>query len=272
MSGPVDVETLSRPEIDYSICTLVTDRGMYDGMVASFRRAGFAEPACEFLFADNTRGNRLDAYRALDRFLALARGRHVIVCHQDVFLDFDGRDVLDRRLEELDRLDPAWAVAGNAGGIDYATYAFRITEHDGKVRHSPGLPARVKSLDENFLVVKRAARLTVSRDLDGFHFYGTDLCLVARVLGWSAWVIDFHLRHGGAGKKDPSYFATARRIVAKYGAAFRVGRVQTTTARLYLSSSRLATAFFNQRTVSYLLKKAFQLRNRLMAPPRRSEP
>jgi hypothetical protein len=52
---------------------------------------------------------------------------------------------------------------------------------------------RVFSLDENFIV----AHLGISRDLYGFHFYGTDLCLAAHTLCYNTYVIDLHLWHIG---------------------------------------------------------------------------
>ena len=59
------------------------------------------------------------------------------------------------------------------------------------------LPAKVHTLDENFIVVRRAANLSLSHDLDGFHLYGTDLCLIADVLGGNRYVIDFHFAASG---------------------------------------------------------------------------
>ena len=117
----------------------------------------------------------------------------------------DGRDALLERLRELDELDPAWALAGNAGGVDHRRLARKITQGDGTEYSSECLPSRAVSLDENFIVLRASSRLGFSRDLAGFHFYGTDICLQARSHGWSAYVINFHLRHEGLGTIDETF-------------------------------------------------------------------
>jgi len=61
---------------------------------------------------------------------------------------------------------------------------------------------RVASLDENFMVVRRSANLSVSQDLKGFHFYGTDLCVSPISWATPATFVDFHLWHIG-GESQP---------------------------------------------------------------------
>jgi hypothetical protein len=88
-----------------------------------------------------------------------------------------------------------------------------------------------------FLVVRREARLSLSVDLDGFHFYGTDLCLQAELAGWSAHVIDFHLEHLSGGLKTPDFYVCEQQFRAKYARAFRSRWIQTTCALMAISSS-----------------------------------
>ena len=183
----------------FTIATLVNNRTHYDEMRGSFEAGGFDRASCEYIFVDNTGPQQTCAYRGLDRLLSEAKGDYVILCHQDVRIVDDGRAELEARLEQLETLDPAWAVAGNAGGIAPGRLAIRITDPHGANRHVGALPAKVMSLDENLMIVKRSARLSFSRDLSGFHFYGTDICLIADVLGHSAYVIDFHLEHLSGG-------------------------------------------------------------------------
>lgn len=231
-----DQQPVSHPAAKrFTIATLVNNRTHYDEMLASFEAGGFDRRDCEYLFIDNTGPEQTCAYRGLDRLLGEAKGDCVILCHQDVRIVDDGRNELEARLAALEALDPMWAVAGNAGGIAPGRLAIRITDPHGANRHVGKLPARVASLDENFMVVKRSARLSFSRDLSGFHFYGADLCLVADMLGHSAYVIDFHLEHLSRGIKGPSFAAMEAAFCAKWGRALRPRFLQTTCSLISLT-------------------------------------
>ena len=55
-------------------------------MVESFRTAGFTAGDTEFLYVDNSDQNALDAFAAYNLFLRVAKGRYIILCHQDIIL------------------------------------------------------------------------------------------------------------------------------------------------------------------------------------------
>lgn len=223
----------------YTIGTLVNDLAQYEAMRASFAAGGFTAPECEFIAIDNTGEVQTSAYAGLNHVLAQARGTYVILCHQDVRLIADGRSTMDERLASLEASDPGWALAGNAGGVQPGRLAMRITDPHGRDRHVGRLPARVASLDENFIVVKRAARIGFSRDLDGFHLYGADICLNADAMGWRAYVIDFHLEHLSPGNRSAAFYAAEKAFCAKWSRALRPRWVQTTCTLLRLSGSEI---------------------------------
>lgn len=232
--------------VRYSICTLVTRAADYQRMARSFQAGGFAAPDCEYLYLDNSSGNRFDAFAGCNLFLAAARGDYVILCHQDVELLEDGRARLDEALDELSRRDPAWGLAGNAGGVRPGRLALRISDPHGENTAVGGpFPVRAASLDENFIVVRRRANLGLSRDLAGFHLYGTDLCLVADMLGWRAYVVDFHLRHHSPGTAGRDFLEMRGRLIEKFRAAWRPRWIATTCTLCFLSGSRLLNTLAN---------------------------
>ena len=225
--------------ITYSVATLVNNHSQYDAMLATFRQRGFDASTCEFLHIDNTGPEQTDAYVGLNLLLSRAQGKYVILCHQDVRLVDDGRQELDAALDDLEQRDENWALAGNAGGAAPGRLVLRISDPHGEDTRVGNLPERVCTLDENFIIVKRAARLGFSRDLSGFHFYGADLCLVADILGYSAYVIDFHLRHLSSGTKSAEFYAAEAAFRSKWSHALRSRWMQTTCALVPVSGGRL---------------------------------
>lgn len=217
----------------YTIGTLVTDRALYDEMKRSFIEHGFGED-CEYLIIDNVGENQADAYDGLNFMLNQARGRIVILSHQDVLLVDDGRRELDRCLLELTEAAPFWAVAGNAGCTAYRTQHTWITDKHGHFR-SPGLPKQVHSLDENLLIIRPETRVAFSRDVGGFHLYGTDICLNADILGWSAHVIPFHLKHLGEARTGKAFADCKAAFSSKWRRAFRHRALQTPATHFLLT-------------------------------------
>ena len=221
--------------LDFTICTLVTRPAEYAEMTATFLAGGFTPEVAEYLYLDNSAGNAWDAYSGFAQMLGQARGRYVVYCHQDVRLLADGAAQLLARLAELERLDPHWALAGNAGGLPNGDCAIRISDPYGEDTRRGTLPAVSTALDENFMVLRRDAPVGISADIGGFHMYGPDLCLQAKLAGRSAWVIDFHLRHLSGGKVDLGFCEVQDRFQRKYAGLFgRRWRFRTTATWVIL--------------------------------------
>ncbi|WP_338502936.1 hypothetical protein V6R86_06215 [Sphingomonas kaistensis] len=236
---PRRLDRRDRGKIVFSVCTLVTRPDEYAEMVATFERGGFGADDCEYLFLDNTGANGADAYDGYNHFLTEAAGRYIILCHQDVLLLTDDRAVLEARLAELDAISPDWALCGNAGGAGRGRRFARISDPHGDDQRRGPFPSQVSSLDENFILVRRDANLALSHDIGGFHLYGPDLCILADILGRSAWVIDFHLRHKSGGTVGPDFNACRSVLVAKYRRALRTRWITTSCTQLLLSGTSL---------------------------------
>lgn len=140
-------------------------------------------------------------------------GQWLVWVHQDVHLPSDWDQRFRRQLtiacERWDRL----AIVG--------VYGVRRGEHVGHVRWSgrvmrPAgpLPSLVESLDELIFAVRRSSGLLLDASL-GFDFYGTDLVLQARELGFDAAVVDAPCEHWTIEPLDaPPSAATVQRVLA----------------------------------------------------------
>lgn len=247
----------------YSICTLVTDWNEYGNMLDSFIGAGFTTADCEYRYADNTKENSFDAYGGINQFLQNADAEYIIVCHQDILLQFDKREQLELRITELDQTDQRWAVAGNAGANNLYLESMKITHGDGICQQKGVLPSKVRSLDENFLLIKKSANIALSGDLSGFHLYGTDICLVAECLGHTAYVIEFNLVHLSKGKMDDSFYSLSKKLQRKYSFFFRSRYIKTTITRFYLSSNGALRPIMNLSLIKNMVRLFYKYKYRL---------
>lgn len=130
----------------------------------------------------------------------------------------------------------------------------RITDPHGANQKLGELPAKVESLDENFILLKSSALLGFSVDLSGFHLYGADICLNASARGLSAYVIDFHLRHLSGGNIDESFMRQADAFEQKYRNFFKPRWLKTTCTAIPLTHSKAR---------SFMMKKAAPWKRRL---------
>lgn len=258
---PLRLDTASAPTtLRYSICTMVTHWPMYQKMLESCRQAGFTEADCEFLYVDNSETNQFDAYTAIQRFFFEARGQYIILCHQDVLFDHDPRAKLEQCITELESIDPHRGLLGNAGGVRLGKLVHRISDPHGGNLNSGNFPHRVQALDENFILLKRSSNPGVSRDLQGFHMYGLDLCLQAAIRGYHAYVVDFHLTHIGKGNRDASFHQQRQALIEKYQKAFAPAWLQTTCTSLFVSGSRQLNTWLNRPTQIKWAKSIFKRR------------
>lgn len=249
----------------YSICTLVTNINLYQKMIDSFVKAGFITDIAEYLYIDNSISNTFDAYSGINKFLFFAKGQYIIICHQDILLEYDRIEQLEKCISQLNDYDPNWALLGNAGGVNFLKLAIRITDHTFDNARIGGFPAKVQSLDENFILIRKDANLGTSKDICGFHLYGLDLCLLATIRGYTAYVVDFHLNHLGAGEVDNNYHVCKNIIIKKYERAF-IGRYyRTTCGRLYLSANSISNCILNHWRVLKLVRKYYHLKRRFIA-------
>jgi hypothetical protein len=242
--------TIGIPSCRFSICSIVTNLEEYFTMRQSFETCDFTD-GCEYIIADNTKGNNFDAYQAISRFIRESQGKYLIIVHQDVRC-IDQRSHLEKCLDELGQKDNKWAVCGNAGAIGYHQFVHHIN-NAGRVITNTNLPARVSSLDENLLIINKSTSLAISSDLKGFHLYGTDLCIIADFLGYTCYVIPFMVKHLSLGNlKDLN--RNVDKFIAHYGKKIRSRYVETTCTKFYLSNSVFKNRIYNSPVVFFFVK------------------
>ncbi len=258
MEQSIKIEKDIMYEYEFSICTLVTRKQEYTEMMQSFVKKGFTSDCCEYLYIDNSETTTFDAYQGLNVFLQKAKGKYVILCHQDIILhDKDIHD-LSKMIAEVEQRDSKWAVLANAGGVNLKWIATHITQNSGRIIEENHLPLQVKTVDENFIVVKNSANLSLSNNLKGFHFYGTDLCLIADILGFNSYVIGFNLTHKSNGKIDQSFYESKKAIETKYKMALRKRFVTTTFSRICFTGNSLQYYFYNAAIVLFLVRQYYK--------------
>src|SRR4028118_400925 len=254
-----DIRTLVNETVlpRYSICTLLTDKALYQQMLESFAKAGFTPDITEYLYLDNSITNVADGYSGVNEFLTMAKGRYIIICHQDIVLINDNLAHLENCIAELNKLDPKWALLGNAGGQSLGCLSLRVTDSHGN-NNTGGFPMKVQSLDENFILVRKDANLGASSDLDGFHLYGFDLCFMAAMRGYSAYVVDFRLQHLSPGKISQDFINCRSRIIGKYQQLFSGRFFQTTCTSFYLSGNAMLNSIFNYQPIIKWLEDVYR--------------
>lgn len=251
---------INQYSVEFSICTLVTRPEEYEEMKASFESRGFINECAEYIIADNSKKNMLNAYEAVNLFIRASKGKYIIVCHQDILL-IDDINILRERIRQISEINPSWGLLGNSGGTASNAVAVRITDPHMENATIGNLPCKVVSLDENFILLKASANLAVSNNLSGFHLYGTDLCMIASVLGYDAYIVDFHLKHKSAGNvKDRgewSFEKTKARFIDKYQQIFYPRFIRTPCTSFFITPWSLLTKIMNGRRVKKIFLKLF---------------
>ena len=246
--------------VKYSFCTFVTRKNQYKEMLETILNAGFDENNSEFLVIDNSEKNVFEAFRGIKHFLERAQGQYIILCHQDLLFIHDCEEDLNRKLKDLDELDPEWIIAGNAGAAVFGERSICITHHNGEIENTQNFPFRAKSIDENLVILNHKWSPTISIDLNGFHLYGTELCKVANLSGHAAYVIDFHIKHMGAGLMGDGFFKEKEQMRKKYARKLKTDFIQTSCTRIVLTSGNVKSIVFNSSFFIRIFKKFFKIR------------
>lgn len=236
--APLEPEYITGPaehEVMFSIATLVADENRYQCLVNSMLVKGFNSSNTQLIALDNRQGNNFDGFSYLRRAAQLAKGKYIVLTHDDIEFSHDGYDDLVKVLDELTVLDPEWGLAGNAGADGDRNLLRHIDDPYGVDKLSD--IQRVFSIDENLMVVRRDRLVLGSADLTGFHFYGADLCLQAELQGSASYIIPFLVRHHSRGSRNEEYYSLMKIFGEKYGKIFPHREMRLPTAHMFLGGA-----------------------------------
>lgn len=134
---------------------------------------------------------------AANRLLDSGAEDILVLLHHDVWLPRGWLALLQERLDELERVDPDWALAGAFGvGHDQREWGPVWTSSLGQiVGRIPMAPEPVQSLDEMLIVIRRSSGLRFDETMPGWHFYGTDIVCQTRRAGKQAYAIGLPCIH-----------------------------------------------------------------------------
>ncbi len=141
------------------------------------------------------------AARAYNAALDSTDEDFLVFLHQDVFLPEGWIDRVRDQISRIEAGSEEWGVIGVLGvrpdgrvaGHTYSSGLRRV------VGSKVDAPARVQSLDEIVLILRRAAGIRFDPALPGFHLYGTDICQTAMKAGLACFVIDAFCIHNSRG-------------------------------------------------------------------------
>lgn len=224
----------------FSVCCLMNDLRLYAELRNQLERQGFTSGMCEFLVCDNSRRNEFSGYEGVRLFLREARGKYVLIVHQDAWPLEPAAKLLDL-IARVEVADPLWAVLGNAGKTSGGRAVLSLATGEEVFRPEADF-CRVGSIDEHMMLVRNGTGVNVSGDLDGYHFYAFDLCSVAARLGYRTYAVDHLWRHDSHGTVDDEFLAERKRLERKMREYHRGRFAPTTSTTLCWSASPLRRA------------------------------
>lgn len=141
------------------------------------------------------------AVEAYNRGIEATRAEVLVFVHQDIFLPAGWMTGFQEALRQLAETDPNWGVLGLYGvKADRTRCGWIYSTGLGCVLGTPfDMPQEVRTIDELLLVIRKSSNLRFDEGLPGFHFYGTDLCLIAESKGFRNYVLPCFAIHNSNG-------------------------------------------------------------------------
>jgi len=132
----------------------------------------------------------------------------IVFAHQDVYFPTDWLSEVNRSLRILEKSDPDWGVVGCSGVNNRGLFAAYLYSVGLGILGKPFVePVPIDTLDEFVLIMRKSSNLRFDPSLPHFHFYGTDICMSARMASKNCYAISaFSVHNTSYGPLSPDYF------------------------------------------------------------------
>jgi GT2 family glycosyltransferase len=164
------------PVYDFSIVTVVTDSVLYENLVRSIQSSD-TKLKVEFIGIPNKNRMYKDCSYALNVGKRIASGKYIISIHQDVLVGTDWLNKINATIKTLNSRNIQWGVLGPAGiTIQHKPYYYLLDSENKPVMNIDLAINEVFTLDEVCLIT-RNDNVFFNENIEGFHFYGAELCI-----------------------------------------------------------------------------------------------
>jgi glycosyltransferase involved in cell wall biosynthesis len=132
----------------------------------------------------------------------------IVFCHQDVYFPKEWLANLGRSLSMLEKSDPEWGVLGCYGIKTNGPCTGYVYSVGLGIVGKPFIePVAIDTLDEFVLIMRKSSNLRFDPALPHFHFYGTDICMTARMAKKNSYAIcAFSIHNTSFGPLAPDFF------------------------------------------------------------------
>jgi len=194
--------------VDFSIVVLSYSYDKYCDMLKSLEYQN-GDHTIEIIGIPNYYGMYDNVFKAYNDATDVSSGKYMIYCHDDIEVTPEFLNQIKTNISNLDSKNIKWGVLGPAGIfqnthnsafylLDKNKIPFNIPD---EVNNEPY--TEVESLDELCLITQKNKDIRFSEDsLDGFHFYGIDICKQALLKGMKNFAINSYCHHKSDGSKN----------------------------------------------------------------------
>jgi len=173
----------------------------------------------------------------------------IIVCmHQDIYLPDGWDEILTKSVVSLEKSGEKWGVLGCFGiSLEGAPVGHVYSNGLKRELGSPQPPARVQSLDEIVLVVRKSSGLQFDEMLPHFHLYGTDICLESQRMGLRNYAVSNFCIHNSLPvlRLPPEFWRCAEYLQKKWRRELPISTtcVVISTSKAFMRLKRIESWF-----------------------------